>query len=139
MVPIIIFLGIMAARGLLQNPALFAGYEKTPVSCIQDWVTLAVESGMPFQCFHHHLVFMLEKVLPKNERKIFNVFTSTNEILTYLKDYFNIEIPNRDNMKFNSNILYKDKNIKESNYFVSKTSQLPFEDYLNDSRYLFGE
>ncbi|CAI5785227.1 tRNA-dihydrouridine20a/20b 20b synthase NADP+-like isoform X2 [Podarcis lilfordi] len=29
--------GIMVARGLLANPAMFAGYEETPLRCLQDW------------------------------------------------------------------------------------------------------
>lgn len=28
----------MAATGLLANPALFAGHEKTPKQCLVDWV-----------------------------------------------------------------------------------------------------
>jgi tRNA-dihydrouridine synthase len=33
--------GVMSARGLLQNPALFAGYETTPWECIEvRWITL---------------------------------------------------------------------------------------------------
>jgi hypothetical protein len=28
----------MAARGLLANPAMFAGFESTPVECVADWV-----------------------------------------------------------------------------------------------------
>lgn len=34
------FLGVMSARALLQNPALFAGYDVTPVNCIRDWVRI---------------------------------------------------------------------------------------------------
>ncbi|XP_024941965.1 DNA repair and recombination protein RAD54-like isoform X2 [Cephus cinctus] len=30
--------GIMAASGILTNPALFSGAESTPLSCIQDWI-----------------------------------------------------------------------------------------------------
>ncbi|XP_016402170.1 tRNA-dihydrouridine(20a/20b) synthase [NAD(P)+]-like, partial [Sinocyclocheilus rhinocerous] len=47
--------GVMAARGLLANPAMFAGYEETPLQCVWDWVDIAVEHGTPFTCFHHHL------------------------------------------------------------------------------------
>ncbi|EPB69891.1 dihydrouridine synthase [Ancylostoma ceylanicum] len=32
------FLRVMAANGLLYNPALFAGFEYTPASCIRDFV-----------------------------------------------------------------------------------------------------
>jgi hypothetical protein len=31
----ILYLGVMAARGLLENPALFAGYKHTPWKCVQ--------------------------------------------------------------------------------------------------------
>ena len=32
-------LGVMAARGMLQNPAMFAGFDDTPLSCVEDWVS----------------------------------------------------------------------------------------------------
>lgn len=28
----------MAARGMLNNPAMFAGYDSTPLQCVTDWV-----------------------------------------------------------------------------------------------------
>lgn len=28
----------MAARGILSNPAMFAGYDHTPAECVADWV-----------------------------------------------------------------------------------------------------
>lgn len=30
--------GVMAARGMLSNPAMFAGYDSTPLQCVTDWV-----------------------------------------------------------------------------------------------------
>ncbi|KAK2847154.1 hypothetical protein Q5P01_010153 [Channa striata] len=53
--------GVMAARGLLANPAMFAGYEETPLECIWDWVDISIAQGTPFSCFHHHLIYMLER------------------------------------------------------------------------------
>ncbi|KAE8295375.1 tRNA-dihydrouridine(20a/20b) synthase [NAD(P)+]-like [Larimichthys crocea] len=53
--------GVMAARGLLANPAMFTGYEDTPLECIWDWVDISLEQGTPFTCFHHHLIYMLER------------------------------------------------------------------------------
>ena len=32
--------GVMAARGIMRNPAMYAGYDETPHQCIQDWVSL---------------------------------------------------------------------------------------------------
>uniref|UniRef100_A0A1I8BDF7 Dus domain-containing protein n=1 Tax=Meloidogyne hapla TaxID=6305 RepID=A0A1I8BDF7_MELHA len=37
--------GIMVANGLLDNPAMFAGYLKTPKECILDW--LEMENNLP--------------------------------------------------------------------------------------------
>ncbi|KAL7883003.1 hypothetical protein SRHO_G00006610 [Serrasalmus rhombeus] len=57
----------MAARGLLANPALFAGYECTPLKCVWDWVDIALEHGTP-ACFHRHLMYMLERITSQPER-----------------------------------------------------------------------
>ncbi|RMX45909.1 hypothetical protein pdam_00011025, partial [Pocillopora damicornis] len=57
--------GVMAARGILNNPAMFAGYQSTPLQCVTDWVDVALSLGTPFTNFHHHLIYMLEKVTTK--------------------------------------------------------------------------
>jgi tRNA-dihydrouridine synthase 4 len=36
--------GVMAARGILQNPAMYSGYENTPLQCVQDWVYIFFSS-----------------------------------------------------------------------------------------------
>ena len=55
--------GIMAANGLLENPAFFAGYLKTPKQCVIDWLEMENEENMPFELFHQILVFMLRFLL----------------------------------------------------------------------------
>ncbi|KAM6213011.1 tRNA-dihydrouridine(20a/20b) synthase [NAD(P)+]-like isoform 2-T3 [Sarcoramphus papa] len=82
--------GIMVARGLLANPAMFAGYEETPLKCIQDWVDIALEHGTPFTCFHHHLMYMMERITSKQEKKVFNVLSSTSAVLDYLNDHYGV-------------------------------------------------
>ncbi|CAH2275772.1 tRNA-dihydrouridine(20a 20b) synthase [NAD(P)+]-like [Pelobates cultripes] len=82
--------GVMAARGLLANPAMFAGYEETPLSCIQDWIDISLEHGTPFACFHHHLIYMLERITSKQEKRVFNVLSSTSAVLNYLKDNYGV-------------------------------------------------
>lgn len=77
--------GVMSARGLLANPALFAGYEHTPIQCLWDWVKIALEQGTPFTCFHHHLIYMLENITSQPERKVFNGLSSTSAIVDYLQ------------------------------------------------------
>ena len=81
----------MCAQGLLNNPALFAGYTETPIKCVQDWVNIALSYGSTFVTFKHHLVFMLENVLPKNEKKIFNNLSTIPAVMDYLDNNFGIK------------------------------------------------
>lgn len=81
-------LGVMAARGLLANPAMFTGYEETPLECIWDWVDISLEQGTPFTCFHHHLIYMLERVSSQPERKVFNSLSSTAAVIDYLQNTY---------------------------------------------------
>ncbi|XP_075329666.1 tRNA-dihydrouridine(20a/20b) synthase [NAD(P)+]-like [Odontesthes bonariensis] len=80
--------GVMAARGLLSNPAMFAGYEETPLECVWDWVDISIEQGTPFTCFHHHLIYMLERVSSQPERKMFNALSSTSAVIDYLQNTY---------------------------------------------------
>ncbi|XP_026881416.2 tRNA-dihydrouridine(20a/20b) synthase [NAD(P)+]-like isoform X1 [Electrophorus electricus] len=80
--------GVMSARGLLANPALFAGFESTPLQCLWDWVDIALQHGTPFACFHHHLIYMLERITSQPERKIFNSLSSTSAIIDYLQNTY---------------------------------------------------
>ncbi|XP_068132385.1 tRNA-dihydrouridine(20a/20b) synthase [NAD(P)+]-like [Hyperolius riggenbachi] len=82
--------GVMAARGLLANPAMFAGFEETPLACIHDWVDIALEHGTPFTCFHHHLIYMMERITSKQEKRVFNILSSTSAVLDYLNDAYRI-------------------------------------------------
>ncbi|XP_033745315.1 LOW QUALITY PROTEIN: tRNA-dihydrouridine(20a/20b) synthase [NAD(P)+]-like [Pecten maximus] len=84
--------GVMSARGMLENPAMFAGYDTTPLSCIKDWMELAISVGTPYQCFHNHLIYMMEKALPRSERRIFNALCSTTAVLDYLNHNYDISI-----------------------------------------------
>ncbi|XP_061638414.1 tRNA-dihydrouridine(20a/20b) synthase [NAD(P)+]-like [Phyllopteryx taeniolatus] len=80
--------GVMAARGLLANPALFAGHEETPLECIWDWVDISVQQGTPFTCFHNHLIYMLDRVSAQPERKVFNSLCSTSAVIDYLQSTY---------------------------------------------------
>lgn len=78
--------GVMVARGLLENPALFAGYETTPLECIKDWVRIGMEYGTPFIYFHQVLSQMLQHVLIKSERRYFNTLISTSAVIDFLNE-----------------------------------------------------
>ncbi|XP_021240270.1 tRNA-dihydrouridine(20a/20b) synthase [NAD(P)+]-like isoform X2 [Numida meleagris] len=66
------------------------GYEETPLKCIQDWVDIALELGTPFTCFHHHLMYMMERITSKQEKKVFNVLSSTSAVLDYLDHHYGV-------------------------------------------------
>ncbi|GBL82518.1 tRNA-dihydrouridine(20a/20b) synthase [NAD(P)+]-like [Araneus ventricosus] len=79
--------GVMSARGLLQNPSLFCGTEVTSSSCIKDWINLSLSFGATFTNIHHHLMFMLEKIMPRSERKLFNSYTCLASVLDHLNEF----------------------------------------------------
>ncbi|KAL1131117.1 hypothetical protein AAG570_012354 [Ranatra chinensis] len=130
--------GVMCARSILQNPALYACERVTPTCCVQEWVNICVRSQTPFQCFHHHLVFMLEKVLPKAKRRIFNQLTNIPDVIDFLSQHLNIVPPDLNELKITqSEILYKNIKCDDGSYFKSKieedNSSHISEDYLEDS------
>ncbi|ORZ00254.1 hypothetical protein BCR43DRAFT_484903 [Syncephalastrum racemosum] len=84
--------GVMSARGLLQNPALFAGYEQTPWECIEDYVRLALGYGTNTFIFHHHLMFMFEDIMSKAEKKSFNTLSSIPAILDHLESRWGLDV-----------------------------------------------
>jgi len=88
--------GVMVANGILTNPALFLGESITPLACVQDWLNITSAIPTEFQCFHHHLVFMLEKVLPKKDRIMFNNLLNRSSVLEFLETYYDI----RPNVQF---------------------------------------
>ncbi|XP_022095653.1 tRNA-dihydrouridine(20a/20b) synthase [NAD(P)+]-like [Acanthaster planci] len=82
--------GVMAARGILENPAMFAGYNLTPTHCVQQWLDISLSLGTPFQCFHHHLIYMMEKMVMRADKRVFNVLTSTAAVVDYLEENYGI-------------------------------------------------
>ena len=82
--------GVMAARGILDNPAMYAGYTSTPLQCVQDWVNIAMATGVTCTQFHHHLIHMLDRITTRTEKRVFNTLTSTPAILEYLSEHYGI-------------------------------------------------
>ncbi|KAE8268510.1 hypothetical protein A4X09_0g3835 [Tilletia walkeri] len=79
--------GIMSARGLLANPALFAGYDCTPPEAVQHFCTEALRGGgLPFQHFHRHIAYMLESALPRSDSLYFNSLSSSAAVMDWLQD-----------------------------------------------------
>lgn len=85
--------GVMAARGILSNPTLFSGrYDTTPIECVQNWLNICAEADdqIAFSFFHHHLTFMMEKILRRRQRATFNALTRRHQVYDYLADVLDL-------------------------------------------------
>jgi tRNA-dihydrouridine synthase 4 len=80
--------GIMSARGLLENPALFAGHEKTPWSAVSRYTELAIKYGSCHAIMHHHLSTMMQSLLPNADLRHFNTLTSIPSVLDFLNNFY---------------------------------------------------
>lgn len=80
---------MMSARGILHNPGLFAGYQNTPLSAVQNWLNI---NHTNYLWFHHHLVFMCENLLTKTARNTFNQLRKASDVVSFLEDQ--LHIPN---------------------------------------------
>jgi len=81
--------GVMSARGILSNPAMYAGYKYTPPECVRTWLRTALTYGTPFSIFHHHLIEM-DSAMPKAEKRIFNCLQSTSAVIDFLGSYYDL-------------------------------------------------
>ena len=123
------FAGVMSARGMLSNPALFAGFNKTPLSCVQDWINISQDLQTPFNCFHHHLVFMLEQTLPKSKRCSFNKLRTWTEVLDFLESELGL-LYQKGQSGFSCDAFScdEDESEKPGSYFVSKVEESEAQD-----------
>lgn len=146
----------MVANGLLTNPTLFSGSNSVTLDCIQKWIDICYNStlsndtytleseqtsngnrtiperpkNLTYQCFHHHLVFMLEKFIKKRKRRIFNSLTTFQQALKFLHDEFGLvpQLYSRDkfNQYFNLNLSYPCQEDLTENYHQYENSDGKF-------------
>ena len=83
--------GVMAARGLLENPALFAGYDATPLCCVEDFITLCIKYGFNFVSFKKLFYWMIERNCSKSERLNIISCQSMAQFLDYFRDNFDCD------------------------------------------------
>lgn len=69
---------------------MFAGYSQTPLKCVQEYIEKAIGYGTNHFLFHHHLMFMLDGMMTKAEKRHFNTLSSIPAILDYLEDHYEI-------------------------------------------------
>lgn len=84
--------GIMSARGILKNPALFDGAPHCPWGCIERFWYYAVEiGGLPFQLAQHHFHCMLDDMGIRRRLLAELMRTkSYSEMLDWFDDHFDL-------------------------------------------------
>lgn len=83
--------GVMSARGILQNPAVFAGFEKTPWLAVELFWHYAVSYGIPFRIVQHHLSEMLHECLTNALLKDMNLLTNTIDLIDWFDAHFDLK------------------------------------------------
>lgn len=91
--------GVMTARGILQNPALFAGHESCPWEAVEKFINKVVKAPIPFKLVVHHLSEMVATdrqggtigggkgtLLTKDERRIMMECGNMVELVDFLDD-----------------------------------------------------
>lgn len=59
--------GLMSARALLANPALFAGYEACPWEAVELFMNKVVRAPLPLKLVQHHRTFRLRHSFPARQ------------------------------------------------------------------------
>eukprot|EP01083_Nonionella_stella_P075519 205347_1 len=78
--------GVMCARGILSNPAMYSGYDTCPMECITDYLSLAMQFEGRFNIHHHHLMYMLKPYLTKSEQRDFNTRKSMVSLIDFMSE-----------------------------------------------------
>lgn len=102
----------MAARGLMDNPALFAGYSKTPWAAVERFLYHNMNLGpLPYQLTVHHVGEMTAKMLTKKER-VDMIENSSNivDLLDWLDRKFVVRRAGENGFAKNIDPLRKDSN-----------------------------
>ncbi|KAM0786055.1 hypothetical protein ACM66B_006866 [Microbotryomycetes sp. NB124-2] len=85
--------GAMSARGLLANPALFAGFNETPMEAVSQFIQISTACGLIFPLFHRHVAYMLESHFKhRSDRVFFNSLPSHAAVVDYLTDEMGLQL-----------------------------------------------
>ncbi|KAK4547608.1 hypothetical protein LTR36_000565 [Oleoguttula mirabilis] len=85
--------GVMAARGLLENPALFAGFDATSADSVRRFMGHAVRCPMPFPLVLHHVGEMSGRMkgMGKRERKRLTACADLVDLVDFVEDKWGVD------------------------------------------------
>ena len=80
--------GVMAARGILENPALFIGEAVTPAACVRELLEHSVRCPIPFPLVLHHMSEMTARLpgMTKKERKRLMACRDLVDLIDFTED-----------------------------------------------------
>lgn len=80
--------GVMAARGILENPALFIGDSVTSAACVRQFLEYAVRCPIPFPLVLHHISEMTARIpgMTKKDRKRLMACRDLVDLIDFMED-----------------------------------------------------
>ena len=84
--------GVMAARGILENPTLFVGHDNTPVECVHEFLEKAARYSISFPLVLHHVSEMTARMLgmTKKMRRALMECRARVDLIDYAEDKWRI-------------------------------------------------
>lgn len=83
--------GVMAVRGVLNNPAMFAGFENCPWGAIEKFWDYSTAYGLPYRLMQHHLACMMEGQIPRKQLIELNDCEDLISLLEWFDDNFELK------------------------------------------------
>ncbi|KAF4819433.1 tRNA-dihydrouridine(20a/20b) synthase [Colletotrichum tropicale] len=86
--------GLMSARGILANPAIYAGYEACPWEAVESFMRHVIRAPIPVKLVQHHLHEMVgpgmgpdkKALLDKQERAALQRLDSMIDVIDFMDD-----------------------------------------------------
>ncbi|OLN88635.1 tRNA-dihydrouridine(20a/20b) synthase [NAD(P)+] protein-like protein [Colletotrichum chlorophyti] len=99
--------GLMSARGILANPALYAGFESCPWEAVESFMRNVVRAPIPLKLVQHHLHDMCgpgmgpdkRALLNKQERTTLLTMDNMLDVMDFMDDAINRKMGRTDGLR----------------------------------------
>ncbi|KAF4808063.1 tRNA-dihydrouridine(20a/20b) synthase [NAD(P)+]-like [Colletotrichum siamense] len=99
--------GLMSARGILANPAMYAGYEACPWDAVESFMRHVIRAPIPVKLVQHHLHEMVgpgmgpdkKALLDKQERAALQRLDSMIDVIDFMDDAINRKTGRTDGLR----------------------------------------
>lgn len=85
--------GVMAVRGILNNPGLFAGHAKCPWGAIEKFWHYSTSYGLPYKLIQHHLSCMMEGLITRKQLIGLNECENLIELIEWFDERYQLKRP----------------------------------------------